>query len=175
MIVNNELERGTEENQKRTSVRIVDVVAVVWTGYIHSIAVWSNLLGSFLLIVCTISRIPLVSRRGHDGRLTLLKYVNINGLCHISKWSLLWLKEIIHNIKLSRYNDRLWAPWPRNQVQFPAEARNFSLFHSIQTGSGSHPACYSMGTGWPHELRFECEYQVYGTGRKVSNLLYRDV
>jgi hypothetical protein len=29
MIVNNELERGTEENQKRTSVRIVDVVAVV--------------------------------------------------------------------------------------------------------------------------------------------------
>jgi hypothetical protein len=29
---------------------------------------------------------------------------------------------------------------------FPAEGRDFSLFHSIQTGSGPHPASYLMGT-----------------------------
>jgi hypothetical protein len=29
------------------------------------------------------------------------------------------------------------------RVRFPEEARNFSLFHRVQTGSGAHP----MGTG----------------------------
>jgi hypothetical protein len=31
-------------------------------------------------------------------------------------------------------------------VRFPAEAGNFSLAHRFQTGSGSHPASYPMGT-----------------------------
>jgi hypothetical protein len=32
-------------------------------------------------------------------------------------------------------------------VRFSVEARDFSLLHSVQTASGAHPACYSMGTG----------------------------
>jgi hypothetical protein len=32
-------------------------------------------------------------------------------------------------------------------VQFPAGAGNFSLRHRVQTGSGAHPASYSMGIG----------------------------
>jgi hypothetical protein len=33
-------------------------------------------------------------------------------------------------------------------VRFPAEARDCcSLFHSVQTGSGAHPASYTIGTG----------------------------
>jgi hypothetical protein len=31
-------------------------------------------------------------------------------------------------------------------VRFPAEIRDFSLFHIIQTGSGAHPPSYPMGT-----------------------------
>jgi hypothetical protein len=31
-------------------------------------------------------------------------------------------------------------------VRFPASARDFSLLHSVQTGSGAHPASYTMGT-----------------------------
>jgi hypothetical protein len=30
-------------------------------------------------------------------------------------------------------------------VLFPAEAEHFSLLHSLQTGSGIHPASYPMG------------------------------
>jgi hypothetical protein len=30
-------------------------------------------------------------------------------------------------------------------VRFPAEAGNFSLLHSVQTGSGTHPPSYPMG------------------------------
>jgi len=33
------------------------------------------------------------------------------------------------------------------RVQFLAGAENFSLHHHVQTGSGSHPASYPMGTG----------------------------
>jgi hypothetical protein len=29
----------------------------------------------------------------------------------------------------------------------PDAARHFSLFHSVQIGSGAHPASYTMGTG----------------------------
>jgi hypothetical protein len=29
---------------------------------------------------------------------------------------------------------------------FPAGARDFSLFYSVQIGSGAHPASYPMGT-----------------------------
>jgi hypothetical protein len=32
-------------------------------------------------------------------------------------------------------------------VRFPAGARDISLLHSFQTGSGAHPASYPMGTG----------------------------
>jgi hypothetical protein len=32
-------------------------------------------------------------------------------------------------------------------VRFPAGAGNFSLRHRVQTGYGTHPASYSMGTG----------------------------
>jgi hypothetical protein len=32
-------------------------------------------------------------------------------------------------------------------VQFPTRARDFSLLHSVQTGSAAHTASYPMGTG----------------------------
>jgi hypothetical protein len=32
-------------------------------------------------------------------------------------------------------------------IQFPVGAGNFSLRHRSQTGSGSHPASYPVGTG----------------------------
>jgi hypothetical protein len=32
-------------------------------------------------------------------------------------------------------------------VRFPAVAGKFSLRHRVQTGSGTHPASYPMGTG----------------------------
>jgi hypothetical protein len=31
-------------------------------------------------------------------------------------------------------------------VRFPEGARNFSLHHRVQNGSGAHPASYPMGT-----------------------------
>jgi hypothetical protein len=34
-----------------------------------------------------------------------------------------------------------------SRVRFPAGAGNFSLHHSVQNGSGAHPASYPMGTG----------------------------
>jgi hypothetical protein len=42
------------------------------------------------------------------------------------------------------YSARLWARWSAFRV--PAGAGNFSLHHRIQTGSGTHPASYPMGT-----------------------------
>jgi hypothetical protein len=33
-----------------------------------------------------------------------------------------------------------------SEILFPAEARYFSLLHSIQTASGAHPASYPTGT-----------------------------
>jgi hypothetical protein len=35
----------------------------------------------------------------------------------------------------------------KTEIRFPAGARDFSLFHSIQTGFGAHPASYPIGTG----------------------------
>jgi hypothetical protein len=32
-------------------------------------------------------------------------------------------------------------------AQFPARERDYSLLHSVQTGSGVHPASYPMDTG----------------------------
>jgi hypothetical protein len=37
--------------------------------------------------------------------------------------------------------------WLDGRDQFPAEARDFSLLHSVKTGSEVHPASYKMGTG----------------------------
>jgi hypothetical protein len=34
-----------------------------------------------------------------------------------------------------------------SRVRFPAGAGNFSLHHSVQNGSGAHPASYPKGTG----------------------------
>jgi hypothetical protein len=41
----------------------------------------------------------------------------------------------------------------------PAEVRDFSLLHSVQTGSWDHPSSYSMGTGgsFPEVKRQERE------------------
>jgi hypothetical protein len=36
-----------------------------------------------------------------------------------------------------------WTAW----VRLPAEARGFSLVHSVQTESEAHPACSSLGSG----------------------------
>jgi hypothetical protein len=33
------------------------------------------------------------------------------------------------------------------RVRFPAGASDFSLLYNVQTGSGVHPASYTMGTG----------------------------
>jgi hypothetical protein len=33
------------------------------------------------------------------------------------------------------------------RVRFPAGARNFSLHHRVQNGTGAHPASYPMGLG----------------------------
>jgi hypothetical protein len=42
---------------------------------------------------------------------------------------------------------RLWAVPPRNQGSFPdKDKRFFSLLHDVQTGSGVHPASYTVGT-----------------------------
>jgi hypothetical protein len=46
------------------------------------------------------------------------------------------------NRELSRYSDRL-----RAGVQFLAGARDFSVLHSVQNGSGVLPATHLMGTG----------------------------
>jgi hypothetical protein len=35
----------------------------------------------------------------------------------------------------------------RAGVRFPAAAKDFSLFHSVLTGSGVHPASYPMDIG----------------------------
>jgi hypothetical protein len=34
-----------------------------------------------------------------------------------------------------------------SRVRFTAGARNFSVHHRVQNGSGAHPASYPMGTG----------------------------
>jgi hypothetical protein len=33
------------------------------------------------------------------------------------------------------------------RVRLPTGPKDFSLFHSVQTISGAHPASYTMGTG----------------------------
>jgi hypothetical protein len=49
-------------------------------------------------------------------------------------------KPLCPHLSFGRIPFRIW-------VIFPAGSRDFSLLHSVQTGSGSHPASYPMGTG----------------------------
>jgi len=37
----------------------------------------------------------------------------------------------------------LWNWWP--EIRIPTEGREYSLFESVQTGSGSHLASYAVG------------------------------
>jgi hypothetical protein len=48
-------------------------------------------------------------------------------------------------IQIKPYSDRLDDRGVR--VRFLARARECSLLHNAQTGSGAHPAFYTMGTG----------------------------
>jgi hypothetical protein len=43
----------------------------------------------------------------------------------------------------SRYSDGLCAGWP---VFDSRQGHDFSLLHNVQTGSGTHPASYPIGT-----------------------------
>ena len=43
------------------------------------------------------------------------------------------------------YND--WLSLDSARVRIPAESRDFYLLQTVQTGSGAHPASYSMRTG----------------------------
>jgi hypothetical protein len=49
------------------------------------------------------------------------------------------------DLNVSQYSNKI-TDWTTG-VQVPIGARTLSLFHSVQTGSGAHPASYSMGTG----------------------------
>jgi hypothetical protein len=63
--------------------------------------------------------------------------------------STLKMKAVCHSETDSytcQYSDRLRARWPQNRGRFPAGSREFSFLHSVQTGSGAHPASYPMGT-----------------------------
>jgi hypothetical protein len=57
-------------------------------------------------------------------------------------------------------------------LRFPAEARECSLFHSAQTGTGAHSTSYLMGTGGSSpEDKTECEFNhlhVVSTSRMVE-------
>jgi hypothetical protein len=52
-----------------------------------------------------------------------------------------------------------WTP----RVRFPVGARDFSLFHSVQTASGARSVSYPMGTGssFPGATRPGCEADHY--------------
>jgi hypothetical protein len=54
--------------------------------------------------------------------------------------ALMWSGSIIVNIVT-----RFWVGWSVPEIW--AGARDFSLLQNIQTGSGAHPASYSMGMG----------------------------
>jgi hypothetical protein len=41
---------------------------------------------------------------------------------------------------------RLWAGRPRNRGSIPRQGQE-TFLHNVQTGSGAHPASYTMGTG----------------------------
>jgi len=49
-------------------------------------------------------------------------------------------------------------------IRFPKMTKYFSLFQSVQTGSGAHPSLYVMGTG-------ECTQGVKRTDREFEHSL----
>jgi hypothetical protein len=68
-----------------------------------------------------------------------------------NSWQLWITSAFIRSIVLSSgagivpwYSAGLGAGW--SEVRFPAVGENFPLRHRVQTGSGAHPASYSMGT-----------------------------
>jgi hypothetical protein len=67
----------------------------------------------------------------------------------------IWLGE---RGKLNRYSD--WLRAGRPPARFPAGVRDFSLLHSVQTGSGAHPASHPVGTGgsFPSDKRWSCTF-----------------
>ena len=49
---------------------------------------------------------------------------------------------------------RLQTRRPKSSgVRIPEKARDFSLLQNVQTGSGAHPASYSLGTGVLHRVK----------------------
>jgi hypothetical protein len=55
-------------------------------------------------------------------------------------------KLLDSNQELSRHNDWYGPDDQVSRVRFPVGARNFSLHHRVQNGSGAYPASYPMGT-----------------------------
>jgi hypothetical protein len=55
------------------------------------------------------------------------------------------IKTVIFTFsELCRYSDWLWGGRPELTSR---QGKDFSLLHSVQPGSGAHPASYPMGTG----------------------------
>jgi hypothetical protein len=50
-------------------------------------------------------------------------------------------------LKVSFSSDGIATSYGTAWVLLPAGARKLSLVHSVQTGSGVHPASYPVGTG----------------------------
>jgi hypothetical protein len=63
------------------------------------------------------------------------------------------MEDLVHDSKFERNMDRVISVGITigygmdNLGSFPAWSRKFYLFHSVQTGSGPHPASYLMGIG----------------------------
>jgi hypothetical protein len=54
-----------------------------------------------------------------------------------------WIINLLHYLLAIFSSTELRAGW--SGVQFPAVAENISRHHSVQIGSGTHPAFYPMG------------------------------
>jgi hypothetical protein len=85
------------------------------------IPVYSN--KSIHTLICSVKKQPLIQAVMHNGNY-LTEY----------------LKKRDNSVGIATM---LTA---ESRVQFPDEVRAFSLFHSVQTGSGAHPNSYPMGT-----------------------------
>jgi hypothetical protein len=55
-----------------------------------------------------------------------------------------WLSILSHDISVGIALSFGLDDWG-SRVRFPVGAGNFSLHHSVQTGSGAHPASYPVG------------------------------
>jgi hypothetical protein len=61
-----------------------------------------------------------------------------------------------------------------SRVKFPAGARNFSLHHRVQNGSGAHPASYAMGSkGTFHISLYEAAFEaLFALQRENPDVLH---